>query len=242
MTCLSAVVVGVLCGFVTAFCVSQSLLEISSSEFFANAIGVFLLLLGSLLIWRVQHEQWNGSPGASAQRCVVLSLGTLVLMSGTFCFILEKSWMLKLGPTEKTPMYICLAVALSFAIVFSLVELINFCYAIRIASKDGNRSGGENTGVYYDRRSSSNVSNVAPIIGTTHQIYINLFACLFCGAYFGIMFSFLGLEDNESDHILIHKERLYTFPMGMVCGAMVGAANYMSAIRAATYDPLHISD
>ena len=114
MTCLSAVVVGVLCGFVTAFCVSQSLLEISSSEFFANAIGVFLLLLGSLLIWRVQHEQWNGSPGASAQRCVVLSLGTLVLMSGTFCFILEKSWMLKLGPTEKTPMYICLAVALSF--------------------------------------------------------------------------------------------------------------------------------
>ena len=51
MTCLSAVVVGVLCGFVTAFCVSQSLLEISSSEFFANAIGVFLLLLGSLLIF-----------------------------------------------------------------------------------------------------------------------------------------------------------------------------------------------
>ena len=56
------------------------------------------------------------------------------------------------------------------------------------------------------------------------------------------MAAVLGLEDNESDHILIHKERLYTFPMGMVCGAMVGAANYMSAIRAATYDPLHISD
>ena len=51
-----------------------------------------------------------------------------------------------------------------------------------------------------------------------------------------------GLEDNETDHMLIHKERLYTFPMGIMCGAIVGAANYMSAIRAATYDPLHISD
>ena len=50
------------------------------------------------------------------------------------------------------------------------------------------------------------------------------------------MFSFLGLEDNDTDHILIHKERLYTFPMGIMCGAMVGAANYMSAIQAATYD------
>ena len=75
------------------------------------------------------------------QRCIVLSLGTLVLMSGTFCFILEKSWMLKLGPTEKTPMYICLAVALSFAIVFSLVEIINLCYAVWVASKDGGGSG-----------------------------------------------------------------------------------------------------
>jgi hypothetical protein len=239
MTCLSAVLVGMLCGFVTAFCVSQSLLEISSSEFFANAIGIFLLLLGSLLIWRVQHEQWNGTPGASAQRCVVLSLGTLVLMSGTFCFILEKSWMLKLGPTEKTPMYICLAVALSFAIIFSLVELINFCYALRVASKEnnmGNRGGEDGfDGHYYDNRGGDG-SNVAPIIGTTHQIYINLFACIFCGSYFGIMFSFLGLEDNGTDHILIHKERLYTFPMGIMCGAMVGAANYMSAIQAATYD------
>ena len=64
----------------------------------------------------------------------------------------------------------------------------------------------------------------------------------FCGSYFGIMFSVLGLDDNETDHMLIHKERLYTFPMGILCGAIVGAANYMSAIRAATYDPLHISD
>ena len=238
MTCVSAVLLGSICGFVTAFCASQSLLEISSSEFFANSIGVFLLLLGSLLIWRVQHEQWNGSPGASAQRCIVLSLGTLVLMSGTFCFILEKSWMLKLGPTEKTPMYICLAVALSFAIVFSLVELINFCYAVWVASKDGGGSGRSIGEGYY----AGETQSIAPIIGNTQQIYINLFACIFCGSYFGIMFSVLGLDDNETDHMLIHKERLYTFPMGIMCGAIVGAANYMSAIRAATYDPLHISD
>ena len=140
MTCVTAVLLGSICGFVTAFCASQSLLEISSSEFFANSIGVFLLLLGSLLIWRVQHEQWNGSPGASAQRCIVLSLGTLVLMSGTFCFILEKSDVETWADGENTYVHM-FSCGFIFCNCFSLVELINFCYAVWVASKDGGGSG-----------------------------------------------------------------------------------------------------
>ena len=82
------------------------------------------------------------------------------------------------------------------------------------------RGGSIGEGYY-----AGDTQSIAPIIGNTQQIYINLFACIFCGSYFGIMFSVLGLEDNETDHMLIHKERLYTFPMGIMCGAIVGAAN-----------------
>jgi hypothetical protein len=215
----ASLLIGIFVGLTAAYLVGQSLIELALSEIFATAIGLFLLILGAILIWRVQQERPENSPGAKAQRYVVLAFGTLVLMSGTFCFILEKSWMLKLGPAEKIPMYVCLGVALSFAYVFSMIEIVNMCHSLRYQQTH---------------------SGFVPIISNTQQICINLAACIGCGCYFGVLFSLLDL-DKESDSIVIHKDRLYTFPLGMIVGAIVGAANYFSAVQSATYDPLDIN-
>ena len=75
------------------------------------------------------------SSAGKVQRYIVLAFGTLVLISGTFCFILEKNWMMKLGPAEKVPMYISLSVALSFAYVFSIVEILVIAMLLDISAR-----------------------------------------------------------------------------------------------------------
>ena len=214
----TAMMVGVFAGLTTTYLVGQSLVELHLSEEFGTAIGLFLLILGSMLIWRVQREEADMSSSGKVQRYIVLAFGTLVLMSGTFCFILEKSWMIKLGPAEKVPMYISLSVALSFAYVFSIVEILNYCHAARY----------------------QHPNQFVPIISSTQQVCINLVACVICGVYFGLLFSLMELG-QENNPVAIHRDRLYTFPVGMIFGGLVGGANYFSAVRSSTYDPLDIN-
>ena len=52
----TAMLVGVFAGLTTTYLVGQSLVELHLSEAFGTAIGLFLLVLGSMLIWRVQRE------------------------------------------------------------------------------------------------------------------------------------------------------------------------------------------
>ena len=106
----------------------------------------------------------------------------------------------------------------SFAYVFSIVEILNYCHAARY----------------------QHPNQFVPIISSTQQVCINLVACVICGVYFGLLFSLMELG-QENNPVAIHRDRLYTFPVGMIFGGLVGVANYFSAVRSSTYDPLDIN-
>lgn len=58
-------------------------------------------------------------------RCLTCTFSCLVLLSGAFCFMLTKGWLLSLTPMWKLPMYIAIGTSLCFALTFSIVDLFN---------------------------------------------------------------------------------------------------------------------
>ena len=69
---------------------------------------------------------------------------------------------------------------------------------------------------------------------------VSMFLTFSNTTYFGLLFSLMELG-QENNPVAIHRDRLYTFPVGMIFGGLVGVANYFSAVRSSTYDPLDIN-
>lgn len=47
--------------------------------------------------------------------------------SGVICFMLEETWFVRLDYRMKIPVYALLGVSVCFALLFSLIDLINYC-------------------------------------------------------------------------------------------------------------------
>lgn len=113
--------VSALFGAIISVIVNNALIEISLTPFFAGVFGLILVLLGSLMLWR---KIWDRQD-APCTRALVLGFSSLVLFSGVSCFLLEKDWFMRITPATKIPMYVALGISLSFAVTFTLVDLLN---------------------------------------------------------------------------------------------------------------------
>ena len=115
-------VVGMFFGAFISLIVDSALFEIGKSPFFAAVFGICLVVIGGLILWRVAPEN---NERMSRWRWMVFLFSSMVLASGVSCFLVEKDWIQGLGPGFKLPLYTILGTSLSFALSFSVVDLLN---------------------------------------------------------------------------------------------------------------------
>ncbi|KOB89537.1 hypothetical protein PFDG_05086 [Plasmodium falciparum Dd2] len=56
----------------------------------------------------------------------LMILSGLIIFSGILCFFFDRSWLFSLSPLTKVPIYCILGISISFALTFSLIDLINY--------------------------------------------------------------------------------------------------------------------
>ena len=115
---------------------------------------------------------------------------------------------MRLSSGAKTPLFLLIGVALSFALTFCLVELLNAdvfgkccaCFA------DEATGGG---GVFRSRR----------------QLLLVFIAALVMGGLYGVLFGSLDVEQSTSVHDTFELLLLVSLPIGLVFGGVVGGLN-----------------
>jgi hypothetical protein len=187
-------------GAIISVVVNNALIEISITPFFAAVFGGVLLLLGCLMLWRKLTEASHGAP---LTRVLMLAFSSLVFVSGASCFVLEKDWCHSLSPRAKVPLYVALAVSLSFAVAFSLVDLLNLYSDCSMLT----RSGG------------------APLVSTPSQILLVLGGAVLMGSTFGYLFGVMDVEDDDVFHNKLRNEERASLPIGFAIGGLVGLLN-----------------
>jgi len=197
-------VVGMFFGAFIALVVDSALFEIGRSPFFATVFGVCLIVIGGLILWRVAPE--NGER-MSRWRWLVFLFSSLVFASGLCCFVVEKNWIRGLGPGFKLPIYTLLGTSLSFALSFSVVDLLNsniFCCK----------------GIVSDLSALA----VATQGAATRQVYVVLFSSLVMGAVFGCSFGLFDVEDDNGYRRRFDADQAFNTTVGALAGLSVGGA------------------
>lgn len=191
-----AFVVGAILGVIVSFTVNCTLVEISINAFFAVYFGILFILIASLILWRV----WTGD---HPKPCLLLSFASLVMLSGFLCFVLEKNWFISMSPHMKVPMYALLGVAVTFALLFSIIDLINYCCG----------------------QCQSEYSK--PLVETEAQVYLVVVTAVSMGFVFGLVFGMLDVEDEALSHlrVALMREESICYPIGAVVGGIAAALN-----------------
>jgi uncharacterized membrane protein YozB (DUF420 family) len=186
--------------------VNNALIEISLTPFFAALFGGVLLLLGALMLWRKLVDTHD----PPCLRCFVVLFSLLVLFSGFSCFLLEKDWFKTISPVTKIPLYMSIAISLSFALCFTLVDCLN---------------------AWHDRRGKYDLRQRS-IVSSPEQVAVVLAGAISMGAAFGLMFGAFDVEDDPSSaHIRLRNEERASLPIGALIGGAVGVVNSALSYR-----------
>eukprot|EP01067_Filipodium_phascolosomae_P006433 Filipodium_phascolosomae@DN4694_c0_g1_i1.p1 len=211
---------GVVLGIVVSLIVNCTLVEISLSVFFSSYFGLLFLSVGVLILWRVltigtsTSSAGGGSgsatatvtapnPGGHKRRLQLMLFAMLIILSGFLCFILEKNWCVGLSSLTKIPLYTLLGVSVSFALVFSIVDLINYISGLFQAPA------------------------AKPLVESQNQVYVVVLAALLMGGIFGFIFGVMDVEDVVSYQVrlALMREEHFCYPIGAVIGGACGFAN-----------------
>jgi len=183
--------------------VDSALYEIGESKIFATVFGVCLMVIGGLIVWRVAPMRGET---VSRWRYMVFIFSCMVFTSGICCFLLEKGWLLRMDRWVKLPMYTLLGTSLSFALTFSLLDLIN------------------------SSTLCSGLSGAEALLGmqavqSSRQVYVVLFTSVFMGGLFGSSFGLIDVEDDSRMHTRFDEDQAINTMVGAVAGFLVGGAN-----------------
>ena len=201
--------IGALIGAFISLVVDSSLFEISVNGFFSFVFGVSLMLIGSMILFRVLPQ-----PGQAinAVRMFIIGFSILVIFSGLFCFFLERDWITVLKPNAKIPMYIVLGTSLCFALTFSIVDLVNQGVFYSLCALFPQPLAGicsecpcarDNEAPQHQR-----VARPAqPFTQSSAQMSIILVGSIIMGAVFGFSFGFLDVEDDTWQHQRFSKDQ-----------------------------------
>jgi len=191
-----AFLAGAVIGILVSFTVNCTLVEISINAFFAVYFGILFLLIAGLILWRVKN-------GDHPRPCLLMSFSSLVLVSGLLCFILEKNWFVNMSAGFKVPLYSILGVAVCFALLFSIIDLINYCCGMCQSHE------------------------ARPLVETETQVYLVVTAAVIMGFIFGLVFGLLDVEDADMGHLKVAllRDESICYPIGGILGGIASAIN-----------------
>merc|ERR1711937_1077033 len=113
-----------------------ALIEITISPVFSMYFGVLFLIVGCLIMWRVLSGSRSSEKkdGAIELKKVHLAcFAGIIIFSGFLCFLLDRRMFVGLHYWMKVPLYMTMGLAISFALTFSTVDILNsligFCQA-----------------------------------------------------------------------------------------------------------------
>lgn len=126
-----------------------------------------------------------------------------VVLSGLLCFVLDTR-LFNWSAALKVPLYTVLGMAVCFALVFSSIDLLNWC----LGACCGSRSG-------------------EGLVENGKQVLLVLSMSTLMGAAFGLVFGMLDVEDYQGMELrdaLIQEERK-CIPIGVILGAAAAVMN-----------------
>ncbi|GAW83531.1 hypothetical protein, conserved [Plasmodium gonderi] len=193
-------IVGMILGIMCSLIVNCTLVEVSLSKFFSMYFGILFIVVGIIIFWRLNA---NVIEEAENRRNQLMILAGLIVFSGILCLFFERSWLFSLSPLSKVPIYCVLGISISFALTFSLIDLINYL----IGFIQG--------------------SITRPLIESVAQVYLILLFTITMGGIFGFIFGLLDVEDESSHHIrlALMKAENCCFPLGAILGGLAGFGN-----------------
>lgn len=185
-------------GIFTSMIVNFALIEISVSPLFSMYFGGLFGLVGCLILWRViSHETVEPLPMKKLHLSVFAGM---IVFSGFLCFLLDRRMFVGLDTWMKVPLYTTLGSAVSFAMSFAIVDVMNYLFDF------------------------FQVSVAKPIVESTEQVFLVLCISLAMGMDFGLTFGVLDIEDQDKYHVrmALMKEEHYCCPAGIILGAIGG--------------------
>ena len=223
--------VGMCLGIAVSLIVNSTLVEISVSPFFALYFGLLFISVGGIIIYRLNGGSLFGARADASDVDQALLLmpedekrrkkqltffASLIHVSGFLCFILEKNWFAYLSWTAKIPLYTVLGIAVTFALVFSVVDLINYVMGFLRASA------------------------ARPVVESSHQVYFIMTVALVMGAAFGFIFGAMDIEDEIQYQIRLAllKEERTCLPIGAILGGLAGFGNEYIRLKSDEYTAL----
>ncbi len=222
--------VGMLLGLAVSLIVNSTLVEISVSPFFALYFGLLFMSVGGIIIYRLNGASlFGGAAENDADQALLLApedeqkrkkqltfFASLILVSGFLCFVLEKNWFVGLSWIAKIPLYTVLGIAVTFALVFSVVDLINYAMGFLRAAV------------------------ARPVVESSHQVYLIMSIALVMGATFGFIFGAMDIEDEIQYQVRLAllKEERTCLPIGAILGAVAGFGNEYLRLKSDEYTAL----
>jgi len=200
-----SVAIGSIIGVITQYVVNASLAEISLNPAFSLAFGGCFIGLGVIILWRVLVPDTPMESTASL-RLVMAVFAALVVLSGIFCVFVDKFWLQSLSWQAKIPMYTLLGASITYALCFSIMDLVNqgapWCQCCH---------GGEEA--------------TTPVVSTPMQVFSLVAACCVSGCIYGYLFGTIDVEDDDAMHSRFKEQEYFCVPLGFVIGGLAGYSN-----------------
>eukprot|EP00755_Sulcionema_specki_P013555 Sspe_Gene.54267::Locus_29954_Transcript_2_2_Confidence_0.667_Length_934::g.54267::m.54267 len=183
--------IGCLVAVILAWLVGSAIEEITFATWINIPFGIVLMFLSGVLFHRIVTTD------VSLKTKVVVMIGNaLIFASGIMTLCLKEGWLPGLTPGAKTPMYMILAMSLSFSICYVLIDLaLMGAFHVCLAS------------------------NPADSISSITQVYATVGACIGLGAYIGLLYGLLDVEDEKHS---FGSQLLWSCLFAAVLGALMG--------------------
>lgn len=203
--------VGAVLGMMISFAVNCSLIEITLNGVFALYFGVLFMIIGALVFQRIRS-------GDHPHPIILYTFAGMTFLSGLLCFLSETSFFLYYSAVVKVPLYALLGISICFALVFSLIDLIN--YFAGFCQGDASR----------------------PLVENDTQVLLVALTSVALGFIFGFVFGMMDLEDTPV--VLLRdqfaKEQRVCYPLAAMVGAISSMINFKLRANSGEYrfDPI----
>lgn len=139
---------------------------------------------------------------------VLFTVSIIVLGAGIICLLIDFDFVTQRSFFIKLPMFALIGTGLSFAVVFTSLDIINYLFI-------------------YTRMKKGDLDSEKGLIDSERQILGVLYNCVLMGFIFGCIFGFLDIEDKRRFELLrtFSLDLNVTIPVGFGLGAIGGLYN-----------------
>lgn len=159
-----------------------------------------------MIFWRVKTL-------SQPKSLLLMAFSLLVIASGLICFVLDTPLVNRFGWMSKVPLFCCLGVSVVFALLFAILDIVNFFV------------------------STCQTETSPGMIETEEQVHLILATSVFMGVVFGFVFGMLDVEDVEIAHLRLAfmRDQSICYPIGAALGAIAALFNQHLAAQQPKY-------